>query len=59
MRPTDCPDCTTLTADHHTTGLRAAAIRYCPRHKSESADNIAAARAANPEIDAIHRMLGR
>ena len=51
MDPVTCTDCTQIANGN------AIAIRYCPRHKSESVERIAEARAANPEIDALHRML--
>ena len=49
--PVICTDCTQIANG------QAIAIRYCPRHKNESVERIAEARAANPDIDALHRML--
>lgn len=46
-----CPDCSRITSG------QAIGIAYCPRHKSQSVTGLAAARRANPDVDAIHRML--
>ena len=51
-----CPDCTVVTADDDA-GHAAAGVRLCDRHREAGRANLAAARAANPEVDAVHRML--
>lgn len=56
--PVTCPDCERVTATNER-GYTAAAIRYCPAARAESAERMAAARASNPEIAALHRMIGR
>lgn len=55
--PIECPDCQVITATQN--GYTAAAIRSCPVARAESAQRMAEARATNPEIAALHRMLGR
>lgn len=52
----ECADCTPVAATSPG-GFAAIAIRYCQPHRDESARQLQAARDANPEIDAIHRML--
>lgn len=54
--PFDCADCTPITAETRD-GVPVVALRYCPAHKSAARANLAAARAANPEVDAVHRMV--
>lgn len=51
----DCPDCTVITATDGS-GYTAAAIKQCAAHRTATQRRIAAARAANPEIDAVQRM---
>lgn len=55
--PFDCRDCEQITATA-ASGYTAAAVRFCPVHRAEADANMAAARAANPEIAALHRMMG-
>lgn len=52
----ECPDCTVHTATD-ASGYVAAAIQSCPRHKRDHVRAMLDARAANPEIDAVHRMM--
>lgn len=56
--PFDCRDCEQVraTAD---SGYTVAAVKFCPAHRSASYATYAAARAANPEVDAVHRMIAR
>ena len=56
--PVTCPNCTAHTAEHATTGLRAAAISLCDVGKADQDRKLAEARDTNPEIAALHRMLG-
>jgi hypothetical protein len=60
----DCPDCTivAVVGDDGTAivgegGGVAAGIKLCHRHRSESDAALERARAANPEIDTVHRMV--
>lgn len=62
----DCPDCTivAVVGDDGTAIRRdgrdggvAAGIKLCDWHRTESQAALVRARAANPEIDAVHRMV--
>ena len=55
--PAGCPDCRwhTATAD---SGHRAAAVNLCPAGRAEADQAYADARAENPEIAELHRMIG-
>jgi len=60
----DCRDCTMVAAigDDGAAivgagGWVAAGIKLCDRHRAESDAALARHRAANPEIDAVHRMV--
>jgi hypothetical protein len=52
----DCPDCQVVTASNDRRA--AAAIRLCPVHKAESVATLEHARQTNPDIAALHRMIG-
>lgn len=54
--PFDCQDCEQVTAEAPS-GYCVAAVSMCPKHRAERDATYAAARAANPEVDAVHRMI--
>lgn len=56
--PFHCSDCEQITATAES-GYTVAAVGFCPKHKAAQRANLAAARAANPEVDAVHRMIER
>lgn len=56
LGPLDCGDCVTVTAVDDS-GYTAAAVRQCAAHKTTATARLAAQRAANPEVDAVHRMI--
>ena len=55
--PATCPDCRwhTATAD---SGHAAAAVKMCRAGRAETDQSYADARASNPEIAELHRMIG-
>jgi hypothetical protein len=54
----DCADCTFVTARNaDDTGHIAAGIKLCETHKRESDEALAAHRKADPQIDAVHRLV--
>lgn len=54
--PFFCGDCEQITAEAPS-GYRVAAVSMCSKHRADRDANLAAARAANPEVDAVHRMI--
>jgi hypothetical protein len=55
--PITCTACVKHTATNER-GYTAAAIKLCPVGRAESDQALADARAGNPEIAALHRMVG-
>lgn len=55
--PFHCNDCEQITATA-ASGYTVAAVEFCPAHKADADAGMAQARAANPEIAALHRMMG-
>ena len=53
----DCPDCTTKTATADS-GYTAAALKLCAAHRAAEDAEMDAALAAQPELEAIHRLVG-
>lgn len=54
--PFHCTDCEQVRAVADN-GYTVAAVRFCPVHRARRDTDLAAARAANPEVDAVHRMI--
>lgn len=56
--PFNCLDCEQNTATAES-GYTVATVKFCTVHKAEQRADLFAARAANPEVDAVHRMIER